>query len=107
MIIKDWGNDRILYHNQNIQINEIQINYHGESSKHYHNDKNNIFYVISGKLLIKIWNNDIVTEYVLSSKDTIEIPSKTYHKFHALEDTVALEIYYLNKALDINDIVRN
>jgi mannose-6-phosphate isomerase-like protein (cupin superfamily) len=107
MIIKPWGMDHLLHINNNIQINRIQINKGGECSKHYHSDKNNIFYVISGTLLIEIWDDDKPKQHILRNSDSIEIPHKTYHKFTAIEPTEALEIYYIHKNIDLQDIVRD
>ncbi len=54
---------------------------------HYHNNTDELFIVLEGKLKIEIKNNDTV---FLKPGDFIKIPSKTIHKTSATARTVNL-----------------
>lgn len=102
---KVWGENILIFKNDSVQVNQIYIKRGGRCSKHMHNHKNNIFFIQSGRLLVEKWcENNIVDQTILESRDMLNIPSQTYHRFTAIEDTQALEIYYLN--IDIEDINR-
>ena len=105
---KVWGETILIFSNINMQINQIFIKKGGRCSTHMHNHKNNIFFIQSGRLLIEQWMaSGVVDSTTLSREDKIEIPSQTYHRFTALEDTKALEIYYLNIDNDDSNIVNS
>lgn len=102
---KIWGENILVFKNNSIQVNQIFIKKGGRCSKHMHNHKNNIFFIQSGSLLVEQWvSESMVDSTILGPKNMIEIPSQTYHRFTALEDTSAIEVYYLN--IDIDDILR-
>lgn len=102
---KIWGENILLFKNDNIQINQIYINKGGRCSKHMHKHKNNIFFVQSGELLIEEWkSNGLIDETVLKNGQMTEIKNGVYHRFTAKENTSAIEIYYLS--IDEYDIVR-
>jgi mannose-6-phosphate isomerase-like protein (cupin superfamily) len=102
---KIWGETNLVFSNNTVQINQIHIKKGGRCSIHMHNHKNNIFFIQSGRLLIEQWMKEgVVDSTVLNKEDKMEIPSQIYHRFTALEDTSALEIYYLD--IDDNDIIR-
>ena len=102
---KILGETNLIFSNNNIQINQIYIKKGGRCSVHMHNHKNNIFFIQSGRLLIEQWmEEELVDSTVLNKEDKMEIPSQIYHRFTALEDTNALEIYYLD--INNNDIIR-
>ena len=104
---KIWGHTQKLYSKNNTSIHRIVINKDSCCSKHYHDSKYNIFFIESGKLLIKHWQNDynLIDETILNAGELCEIPPKHYHQFIALEDTIAYEIYYV--LLNDQDIYRD
>ena len=103
---KIWGSNLLLFHNDNIQINQIYIKKGGRCSKHFHKNKYNMFFIQSGELLIEKWNTSgLMDSTILIEEQMTEIPPNTYHRFTALEDTSALEIYYAN-SVDELDIIR-
>ncbi len=103
---KIWGNNILLFNNSNIQINQIYIKKGGRCSKHKHKYKNNIFFIQTGSLQIEKWNDSgLIDSVILEAEQMTDIPSGIYHRFTALEDTNALEIYYPNPVEEM-DIVR-
>jgi mannose-6-phosphate isomerase-like protein (cupin superfamily) len=103
---KIWGSNILLFQNNNIQVNQIYIKKGGRCSKHLHQYKNNIFFIQSGRLLIEKWNNSgLIDSTILIDEQMTEIKNGINHRFTALEETHALEIYYPN-AVDEFDIIR-
>lgn len=101
---KIWGENILLFNNGVVQINQINIKRGGRCSKHLHKYKNNVFYVQSGKLLIEQWNGNFIDQTILVDEQSTEIKNGTYHRFTALEDTIAIEIYSI--LIEENDILR-
>lgn len=103
---KVWGENILVFINDNIQINQIYIVRGGQCSKHKHNNKNNIFYVQKGLLRIEVWqDNGLIDITMLSDGQKAVIESGKYHRFTALQETSALEIY-ITKNIEENDIDR-
>lgn len=89
-----------------LEFHRIEANKGGVCSKHAHQSKTNGFYVESGKLLIREWQNryDLVDETILEAGDYCIVPPGVYHQFEVLEDCIAFELYYAELIGD--DIVR-
>jgi len=103
---KVWGDTHLLEANGVLEFHRINIRQGGTCSKHRHRFKWNGFYVVSGRLLIRVWKNDydLVDETVLGPGEYTRVPPGEYHQFEALEDTVALELYWAQ--FDHDDIER-
>ena len=102
---KIWGETNLVFSNNNVQINQIHVKKGGRCSKHMHNHKNNIFFIQSGELLIEQWTKEgFVDSTILKTEDKMEISSQVFHRFTALADTMALEIYYQD--IENDDIIR-
>lgn len=104
---KVWGHTRPLFQKNNVEIHDIFVNKGGYCSKHRHSAKYNKFVVNSGKLLIRVWkeyvNGDFLEEEtILSAGHEMTVGPGDFHMFEALEDTIALEIYWVElKETDI------
>ena len=103
---KVWGQTELIEANSSLEFHRIDINKGGTCSKHKHKFKFNGFYVVTGKLLVKVWKNnyDLVDETVLSNGQYTVVQPGEYHQFEALEDTLAFELYWAN--FEHNDIER-
>ena len=102
---KVWGTTTEIFCGQSVELHRILVDKGGFCSKHHHNYKHNLFHVESGCLKIETWReNGIVENTILGPGETTTIPPKLQHRFIALEDTEAVEFYWLE--LDKNDIVR-
>jgi mannose-6-phosphate isomerase-like protein (cupin superfamily) len=103
---KVWGETEKIFGKNNVEIHRIEVKSGGWCSKHMHAHKWNSFFVESGKIEIHEYQNDydLVDITVLESGETSKVPPGIYHKFHALEDTICYEIYWV--ALDDRDIIR-
>lgn len=105
---KVWGNTSCLFCLNNVEIHRIEANKYGYCSIHKHEYKYNMFYVESGSLRVVIYRPDadqIIEDITdLSAGQNTFVEPGLDHKFIALEDTVAYEIYWVE--LSRNDIVR-
>lgn len=103
---KVWGNTKNIFCKNNVEVHRIEAQKGGYSSKHKHNYKYNAFFVERGRLKITVWKNDydLVDETIISDQEMSTVRPTEYHKFEAIEDTVAYEIYWTE--IDEEDIVR-
>lgn len=103
---KIWGTTELIESNANLEFHRIESKKGGSSSKHKHISKWNGFFVVSGKMIIRVWKNDydLIDETILSAGQYTKVSPGQYHQFESLEDTVAFELYWVE--LDRNDIVR-
>jgi len=91
---KVWGTTELLFSNENTAIHFLRIEEGGFCSKHRHNCKSNIFYIISGNLKLSIWTaGGIKDDTVLWQGEQTEIQPGAFHQFKAMTDVVCLEIY--------------
>ena len=105
---KVWGWTKPLYFGNNTELHEVMIRKDGYCSRHSHTHKANQFYVFTGKLKVIIWKDygtDTLEDVtILGPGESCVVPPGDEHRFIALEDTHALEIYYVQ--LSASDIVR-
>lgn len=105
---KVWGVTTPLFNKNNVELHIIKIKKGGYCSKHLHKFKFNRFIVLEGKLKVTIWKNygtEILQDIsVLDHSQECTVSPGDYHKFDALEDTTALEVYWVE--LSESDIIR-
>ena len=98
---KNWGYTTGFFRNAVVSAYHLEIRKGGYCSEHKHRHKYNLFYVLSGKLKIKIWREaegypsmpNIVDVTILERGQISAVPPGFYHKFEALEDTECIEVY--------------
>ena len=105
---KVWGDTSPLFNKSNVEVHLIHAKKGGFCSKHFHKTKFNQFTVIYGSLKITVWKKyatEILQDVsIIRSGETCVVSPGDYHRFEALENTQALEIYWVE--LSENDIVR-
>jgi len=103
---KVWGVTELLEANGVLEFHRIEMNAGGVCSKHLHEYKWNGFFVESGKMLIRVWQNDydLVDETVLEAGQYTKVKPGVYHQFECIEDGVAFELYWAE--FNHNDIKR-
>jgi len=103
---KVWGHTIPVFCKNNVEINKLKLNRGHQCSKHIHDSKYNMFYVISGEIKVRVWKNeyDLVDETVLTADQGTIVKPKEYHRFEVLQDSVILEVYWVQ--LDVGDILR-
>ncbi len=104
---KIWGTTRLCFARNDTEAHCITIVKGGYCSRHSHARKWNRFYVVSGKLVVRMFQNgdDNADCTVLESGGCTDVPPRVRHEFEALEPTVAIEFYWI-KELDTDDIER-
>jgi mannose-6-phosphate isomerase-like protein (cupin superfamily) len=94
---KIWGATTEFMRTPTMSAHHLTINKDRQCSEHRHQHKSNLFYVINGLLEVTIYRehgayvlNDIT---VLKAGQTTCVPPGLFHKFKAVEETEAIEIY--------------
>src|SRR3990167_1967306 len=102
---KVWGYTCPLFFKNNVELHFIKIQKGGYCSKHLHKYKYNQFIVFDGKLKVTVWKDYCLEDVTIVGKDQIcTVAPGEFHKFEALEETTALEVYWVE--LSQNDIIR-
>lgn len=103
---KIWGNTISLFNKNNVEMHRIEIKKGGICSKHKHEHKFNAFFVEDGQLEIEVWKKDydLCDKTLLNNGEISIIMPGEYHRFRALEKTIAFEIYWVELSTD--DIIR-
>jgi mannose-6-phosphate isomerase-like protein (cupin superfamily) len=85
---KPWGYERPVGAFRGLNLKELFFVQSKSSSLHYHTKKDEIFYIISGRIRLVYGDKD----EVLEAGQTVHIPPGTHHQFHPIEDTLILEV---------------
>ena len=93
---KIWGSTELIHANGVLEFHKIDFKAGGVCSKHKHNFKWNGFYVVSGRMKIKVWQRDydLIDETILGPGDFTRVKPGLMHSFEGMEDGVAFELYW-------------
>jgi mannose-6-phosphate isomerase-like protein (cupin superfamily) len=93
---KIWGQTELIHANGVLEFHKIDFKAGGVCSKHKHNFKWNGFYVVSGRMKIRVWQKDydLVDETILGPGDFTRVKPGLMHSFEGMEDGVAFELYW-------------
>ena len=93
-----------------LHLHRITFEAGGVCSEHLHEHRWNLFYVISGSMLIRTWDAEFgIFEWVLRAHDCFVVPCGVKHQFEGLHSGVALEVYWHDSngdEVNAHDIVR-
>ena len=105
---KIWGNTELVHANGVLEFHRIEFKAGYKCSEHEHQFKWNGFYVESGEMLIRVWQDGaqegLVDETILKAGDFTQVKPGKIHQFEGLKDGVAFELYWAE--FDHNDIER-
>lgn len=103
---KIWGQTELIHANGVLEFHRIEYKKGFACSEHKHAFKWNGFFVESGKMLVRVWQDDqeLVDETILGPGDFTQVKPGKYHQFEGLEDGVAFELYWAE--FNHDDIVR-
>lgn len=101
---KVWGTTQLIFLGNNVEIHRLFARKGCFCSRHKHTGKFNLFFVESGKVLIRTAKDGLEDESVLGPGQTTVVKPGDLHQFEALEDSWVLEIYWVT--LEPNDIAR-
>lgn len=106
---KIWGNTELIHANGVLEFHRIEFKAGYKCSEHIHVHKYNGFFVESGKMIVRVWqDNDqegLVDETILTAGQFTQVKPGKVHQFEGLEDGVAFELYWAPE-LSSDDIVR-
>jgi quercetin dioxygenase-like cupin family protein len=108
---KVWGQTELIEHTPAFEFHRIEFKANTCCSEHYHKTKWNGFFVESGTLMVKTWNETPQTERphlcdqtILRAGDYYKVEPGKWHQFLGVDDGIAFELYWAE--FDANDIVR-
>ena len=109
---KIWGNTELIESNSTLEFHRLEFLSNVCCSEHYHKTKWNGFFVESGSMLVKVWNDtepddrrfSIVDNTVLNAGDYYKVAPGKWHQFIGINSGVAFELYW--SQLDPEDIIR-
>jgi mannose-6-phosphate isomerase-like protein (cupin superfamily) len=103
---KIWGQTELIHANGVLEFHRIEYKAGYACSEHKHAFKWNGFFVESGKMLVRVWQDDqgLVDETILGPGDFTQVKPGKYHQFEGIEDGVAFELYWAE--FNHDDIVR-
>ena len=105
---KVWGQTELIHANGVLEFHRIEFKAGFKCSEHEHKYKFNGFFVESGQMLIRVWqDNDqdgLIDETILEPGDFTVVKPGMVHQFEGIKDGVAFELYWAE--FDHSDIVR-
>ena len=105
---KIWGKTELIHANGVLEFHRIEFKKNVACSKHRHKYKWNGFFVESGKMMVRVWQQGkqegLIDETILNAGDFTRVKPGLFHEFIGLEDGVAFELYWAE--FDHNDIER-
>lgn len=102
---KIWGTTELIESTDSFEFHRIEFKANVCCSEHYHKTKWNGFFVESGSLVVKVWQEEgTVDTTVLRAGDYFKVAPGMWHQFVGVDDGVAFELYW--SSFDKDDIVR-
>ena len=109
---KIWGTTQLIEHTPSFEFHRIEFKANHRCSEHYHKTKWNGFFVESGTLLVKTWQeeptdhrpNMLCDQTVLRAGDYYKVAPGKWHQFVGVDDGVAFELYWAE--FNADDIIR-
>lgn len=100
---KAWGQTRVVEQRNGVAVHYIEVECYGYCSWHRHSSKYNRFVCLNGRLKIEREKNDygLTDVVVLEAGESTTVPPGEYHRFIALTDCEALEVYWTELTEDI------
>lgn len=110
---KNWGRVLHCFNNPQASVSFLETKEGYQCSRHYHEDRANVFIVISGAITVQHWRGDDPTlvEKTLKEGDSYTVPSQEVHRFQVVESGQVIEVYYPDDGhgggeVRLDDIVR-
>jgi mannose-6-phosphate isomerase len=99
---KPWGHETIWAHSDRYVGKILHINAGQELSVQYHNKKDETVHLLSGEIVYRVKNGDILEDMVLKVGESFRITPGTVHQMVALTDCEVLEV----STPEVDDVVR-
>jgi mannose-6-phosphate isomerase len=99
---KPWGHETIWARSDRYLGKILHINAGHELSVQYHNKKDETVHLLSGAIVYRVKNGDILEDMVLKVGESFRITPGTVHQMVALTDCEVLEV----STPEVDDVVR-
>tara|TARA_Y100001968_G_C18703156_1_gene412197 strand:+ start:87 stop:437 length:351 start_codon:yes stop_codon:yes gene_type:complete len=95
---KIWGKTELIHANGVLEFHRIEFKAGFKCSEHKHKYKWNGFFVESGKMIVRVWQDadqqGLIDETILNAGDYTTVKPGKFHQFEGVEDGVAFELYW-------------
>lgn len=95
---KNWGQVWHLFASDQSAVSFLQLVRGTRCSRHWHDERANMFAVISGKIEVQFWGNPNGEgkpgHVVLNPGNVFTVPYKVVHRFRVLESGQVVEVYW-------------
>lgn len=102
---KVWGWTQRVFRNEVVQVDRAFVRRGMRCSLHLHRHRSNMFFVESGRLLVRVHKDGLVDEVTLLPGQQTTVRPGDKHEMEALDDALVLEVYSV--CLGGEDIVRD
>ncbi|MDO8124766.1 MAG: cupin domain-containing protein [Candidatus Hermodarchaeota archaeon] len=85
---KPWGYERPLAEFKGLFLKELFFRKGKSSSQHYHEKKDEFFYIVKGQVRVLLADKELV----LAAGDTLHISPGQEHRIEPIQDTLILEL---------------
>ena len=99
-IKKVWGLTRCILKQRGFEVHELNVLPGGYCSVHRHMDKENLFVVAEGRIIIETgstdeaWQVSNISRVSLEKGGHVEIPAGVWHRFESAEGARLIEVYH-------------
>ena len=101
---KVWGKTELIHANGVLEFHRIEFKAGAKCSEHKHDYKWNGFFVESGCMKVKVWQDaeqeGLVDETTLHAGDFMQVKPGKFHQFIGVADGIAFELYWAEFAHD-------
>lgn len=91
---KVWGQVWHLFASDQSAVSFLQLVRGTRCSRHKHDERANLFAVISGKIEVEEWIGQYRTATELDAGKVYSVPSGIFHRFRVLESGQVVEVYW-------------
>ena len=95
IVKKVWGYEKIIV-NKNYCGKKLVLGRGYRCSIHQHKEKDEVFYIIRGKVLMTIGEE----QFIMYPEDSVHVPPNTWHNFTGLTDAQIIEFSSKDKVKD-------
>jgi len=109
IVPKGWGREVWIANNELYCGKILEINRGKRCSLHYHKLKNESFFLRSGRLLVRVKENEdstVVEEFEMKAGDCMDVPTGLVHQMEALEDSELYEFSTQHFDSDSNRLIK-
>jgi mannose-6-phosphate isomerase-like protein (cupin superfamily) len=109
IVPKGWGREVWIANNELYCGKILEINKGKRCSLHYHQLKNESFFLRSGRLLVRVKENKdsaVVDEFEMNAGDCVDVPAGLVHQMEALEDSELYEFSTQHFDSDSNRLIK-